>query len=336
MRIGVPLLQYAPAKGGFPLGFGESSSIGLADPVTGHGYALAFRNATDAGLVPFADPVSARNFAQRFGFNTQFDQAGTVVVEMAYRLVDAPPSVQGRDVLRADILTARLITQTGQPVYDFGATAASRSTVARNADGTSELPVLKSVDVQGFHLGMSEEEAEALAGRGWKTERGGAGFDMALFFNNLGAGSPDYAACADVVFGSPDQQAYFAGVSTLPTYSDCAALTFEPGSGQRHADARLVTAVTTRQRLSGTSTEALLGAVKAKYGPPLYTRNDGTNLDWVGRDPANRDGAPVEIIADVRPDNGGSSLLLTVQEKPYQDPRPKPAAPAPAATAPKL
>ena len=103
MRIGVPVLQYAPAKGGFPLGFGESSSIGLADPVTGHGYALAFRNAADVALVPFADPTSARDFSQRFGFNTQFDQAGTAVLEMAYRLVDAPPSVQGRDVLRADI-----------------------------------------------------------------------------------------------------------------------------------------------------------------------------------------------------------------------------------------
>ena len=111
----------------------------------------------------------------------------------------------------------------------------------------------------------------------------------------------------------------------------------DPFAGVRlDPDARPVTAVTTRQRLSGTSAEALLGAVKAKYGPPLYTRNDGTNLDWVGRDPANRDGAPVEIIADVRPDNGGSSLLLTVWEKPYQDPRPKPAAPAPAALAPKL
>ena len=208
--------------------------------------------------------------------------------------------------------------------------------MARNADGTSELPVLKSVDVQGFHLGMSEAEADALAGRGWTTERGGAGFDMALFFNNLGAGPPDYAACSDVVFGSPSQQAYFAGVSTLPTFSDCAALTFEPGSGARHTIARAVTGVTTQQRLLGTSAEVLLGAVKANYGPPLYTRNGGTNLDWVGRDPANRDGAPVEIIADVRPDNGGSSLLLTVQEKPYQDPRPKPPAPVPAATAPKL
>lgn len=336
MRIGVPLLQYAPAKGGFPLGFGESSSIGLADPVTGHGYALAFRNAADAGLVPFADPSSARNFAQRFGFNTQFDQAGTVVLEMAYRLVDAPPSVQGRDVLRADILTARLITQTGQPVYDFGGTAASKTTVARNADGTSELPVLKSVDVQGFHIGMSEAEADALAGRGWKTKRGGGEFDTALFFNGLGAGSPDYAACADVVFGSPDQQAYFAGVSAPPKYSDCVAMTFEPGSGQRHVDARPVIAVTAQQRLSGTSAEVLLGAVKAKYGAPLYTRNGGMNLDWVGRNPANLDGAPVEIIADVRPDNGGGSLLLTVWEKPYQDTRPKPAAPAPASLAPKL
>ena len=336
MRIGVPVLQYDPAKGGFPLGFGDSSSIALSDPVTYHGYALAFRNAADMSFIPFADPSSARNFSQRYGFNTQNQQAGTAVLEMAYRLVDAPPSVQGRDVLRADILTARLVTQTGQPIHDFGATMASKTAVARNADGTTDLPVLKSVDVQGFHVGMPEAEADALASRGWKTKRGGAGLDMALFFNNLSAGSPDYAACGGVVFGSPDQAAYFAGISSLPTYSDCVAMTYEPGSGERHSDARASTALTAQQHLSGTSAKALLGAVKAKYGPPLYARNGGTNLDWVGRDPAHRESPPLEIIADVRADTGGGGYVLTVQEKPYQDPRPKPAASAPIATVPKL
>ncbi len=336
MRIGVPVEQYDPSKGGFPLGFGEGARIGVSDPVTYHSYSLAFRNAADVAFIPLPDPVSAKNFAQRFSFSTQNPQAGSAVLEMAYRLVDAPPSVQGQDVLRADILTARLITQTGQPILDFGATQASRTTVSRNADGTSELPVLKSVDVQGFRVGMPAAEAEALGSRGWKAKRGGADFDMELFFNGLSAGSPDYAACGTVVFGSPDQAAYFAGVSTLPTYSDCVAVTFEPGSHERRSDARTITGLTAQQRLSGTSADALLGAVKAKYGLPLYTRNGGTNLDWVGRDPANRDGLPIEIIADVRPGEDVGSFLLTIQEKPYQDPRPKPAAPPLAVAAPKL
>lgn len=285
-------------------------------------------------LIPFADPTAARNFAQRNGLNLQNPQAGSAALEVAYRLVDTPPSVQGQDVVRADILAARLISQqTGQAIFDFGATAASKMAVARNPDGTSEQQVLQAADVQGFHLGMTAAEVDALATRGWKTLRGGRGTDEALYFNNLASGSPGWAVCGDISFGAADLQASFAGLATPPTFSDCVAFKFEPGKATLAPDTRKVVAIATEQHIGGTA-DAVLTALKAKYGAPLYTRNGGTNLVWIGRSPGTPDGLPLEIVANVVNGGaaGGREVVLTVSEEPFQDTRPRPAAtPAPAA-----
>ncbi len=341
MRVGVPVQQYDGDKGGYPVGFGDTSRIGLTDPVTYHALGLMFRNATDVATIPVPDATAARNLAQRNAFDTRSTQASQAVLQMAFRLVDAPPSLQGQDVLRADILSARILSQTGQVIHDFGPLSASTVAVSRNADGTSEQPVLKSADLQGFHVGMTAAEADALGKRGWRTMRGGAGSDEALYFNGLGAANPSYATCADVTFGFPDQQAYFSGAASAPKYTDCVAIKFAPGGRATGNDAaRRVIGVVTQQHLPGSAPETLAAAVKAKYGTPLYTRNNGSgvNLAWVGRDPGSMDSPPVEIEADVSvpPYAADHDVLLTIKETAYQDPRPKPAAaPAPAA-APKL
>ncbi len=304
MRIGVPIQQYDADKGGYPVGFGDTSRIGLTDPVTYHALSLMFRNATDVATIPVPDATAARNLAQRNAFDTHSAQASQGVLQMSYRLVDAPPSLQGQDVLRADVLSARVLSQAGQVVHDFGSLAASAVAVSRNADGTSEQPVLKSADLQGFHVGMTAAEADALGTRGWKAVRGGAGSDEALYFNGLQAASPDYATCADVTFGFPDQQSYFTGAVGAPTYTDCVAVKFAPGSrGSGDAAARRVVGVVTQQRLPGTATESLATAVKVKYGTPLYTRNNGNgvNLAWVGRDPVRWTRSRADRSRRVRP-----------------------------------
>ncbi len=337
MKVGVPVQQYEPGKGGFPLQFGSGARIGFADPVNYHGYFLNFRNADDVSVIPFPDPTAARNFAQRYGLNLQNPQAGTAVLEVAFRLVDTPPSVQGQDVIRADILSARLLSQTGQPMFDFGATAASKVAVSRNADGTSEQPVLKTADVQGFRLGMTAAEVDALASRGWKTVRGGRGTDEALYFNDLAAGSPGWAVCGDITFGAADLQAAFVGLAVPPTFSDCIAVKFEPGMAGTDPDGRKVVAIAAEQHISGTP-DAVLGAVKAKYGAPLYVRNGGSNLAWIGRNPGLPDSPPLEIVANaaVGGPQAPRQVVLTLQEKVFQDTRIKPTVVPAAPSGPKL
>ena len=99
---------------------------------------------------------------------------------------------------------------------------------------------------------------------------------------------------------------------------------------------RKVDTLVSRQHLGAADPGKLLEALRAKYGAPVYVRNNGTDLVWLGRDPTRPDASPLQITADVHGEitaNGSHETVLDVGEKPYADPRPKPVVQATAAAA---
>jgi len=335
MQIGVPVQQYDPARQGYEIGFNEGSQIGMSDPVNYHSYNLAFRNAGDVNFLPIGDSTAARNFSQRNGFSTQGDMAGQAAIQIAFRLADAPPTLgRGQDTVRADILAARLVSQTGSVLYDFGNTAAANSSPTRSADGVSNSPMLKAVDTQGFRVGMTSAEAEALGTRGFKVKLGQQGASVLAFFNGLKVATPTWARCGNLEFGFQDYMARAQGGAPPPIFVDCVAVKVEAGSG---GTSQTVTAVSSEQHLAS-DPASLLAALRGKYGPPTYVRNNGSNLVWVGRDPAHPDAPASQIVADVsqQGQDGARETLLSVVVTSYEDPHPK-APPAPTVSAaPKL
>jgi len=329
MRLDVPLRQYDGERQRYPIGFGESSQIGLSDPMTGHSYALAFRNADDLSFVRVSDGMAVRNFAQRFRFSTQGDSAGAAL-EVAYRLMDAPPRLGGgADTVRADILAARLLTQNGQLIYNFGPTKAFAQGPARGADSVPGPTVLKAVDTQGFRVGVPFTEADGLGTRGWKVKVGGNEHDgTAQHYNGLAqpAAQPPmaWATCGEIEFGVPDFAACSMGGGRIPAFADCAAVKTKPQPGGANA----IVGVSTEQFLAGADLETLPMALRAKYEPPSYVRNNGTNLVWAGRDPVQVENAQVQVTADVQKIGQGTEarVQMTVDIRPYVDPTPKPAA----------
>ena len=100
--------------------------------------------------------------------------------------------------------------------------------------------------------------------------------------------------------------------------------------------ARKVDTLVSRQHLGMADSAKLLEALRAKYGSPVYVRNDGTDLVWLGHDPSRLDASPLQITADVHDEptaSGAHQTVLDVSEKPYADPHPKPAVQAAAAAA---
>ena len=335
MQIGVPVTQYDSARQGYEIGFSEGSQIRMSDPVNYHTYMLAFRNAGDVNFLPIGDSTAARNFSQRNGFSTQDDMAGQAAIQIAFRLADAPPTLGGgQDTVRADILAARLISQTGAVLYDFGNTAAARSSPTRRADGVSNSPVLKAADTQDFRVGMTSAEAEALGTRGFNVKLGVQGASVLAFFNGLKVVAPTWARCGDLEFGFQDCMAKVQGGVRPPSFVDCVAVKVEADDSN---PVQKVTAVASEQHLAF-DPATLLGALRGKCGPPTYVRNEGSNLVWVGRDPANPDSPASQVLADVRQqgqDNARETVLVVIVT-PYEDPHPKaPSAPTVSA-APKL
>lgn len=337
LRLRVPLMQYDSSKQGYAVGLGPDATIELADPVTFQRYGLQFRNTEEAGFVPVGDATAARNFSQRFGLDTQGNQAGEAVAEIAFRLGDAPPAVGTYvNVIRADILAARLVTRDGRPMFDFGTTRAATAAPGRPASGAAQQPVLKAVDIQGLRLGMPMAEADGVASRGWTTKVGTPGTGAFLYFNELRNPQGQWAVCDTIEVGIPDLLATSMGIATPPSYRDCIGYKLSRDGSGRVEDR--VEAVAARQILAGVEPASLLSALREKYGAPTYVQNGGNHLLWVGRDPAHPDAAPVQIEADVGATGQGTqrAAVLSVHLARYVDPRPKDQpAPAPA-TGPKL
>ena len=338
LRIGTRLRQYDAQRGGYSTGLNPDAYVPLADPVTGKGYALEFRNADDISFAPVGDAQAARNFAQRHGFSTQADTAGDVSLEFVVRLAEAPPAVgSNQTVVRADILAARVLAR-GQLVWDFGPTVAGRVPAQQVSQGT--VPVLKAADVQGIRVGMPVEEGSGIASRTYPTKRWQDG-SGGRWFRDI---NPD----AEPPTGTLNREkAVRCGTDPLSLREATLRMQFDGRIGDEpvadvseaclgyDAEGGRVSRVVSGQRLSGSTADAVRTSLVAKYGPATYSRNGGRVLQWIGRDPLRSDGAPVSLTVrlDSRPAGG---IVLAVTAEPYADPNVSKPPIAPTPSAPRL
>lgn len=337
VRLRTELRQYDTARGGYALALGEDSFIPVRDPASFKDYGLQFRNTGDVNFIQMGDAAAARAFTERNRLNNQNPLAGVVVLQMAFRLTDAPPAVdQGGPLLvRADILAARVLNETtGAVIHDFGLTQSARSPVAPSAgNAAGEQAVLKAADVQGLRLGMSQAEAEAIASRGWTTRRGSQQDGQVLWFNELQTRQGDWAVCGDITNGFPPPMDLMVGVSP-PSYRDCVGYGFARVGASNGPYGDRVGQVAAQQFLAGGDAGTLRRALEEKYGKPTYVRGGGSDLVWVGRDPSKPDGEQVKVEALIGTENGqatGNRVVLQISLTPYADPRrPKPVAAQPA------
>ena len=342
LRLATNLRQYDAARQGYPTGLDPEAFIPMQDPVNHRPFGLQFRNLDDIAFLPMGNVTAARNFAQRHRLSTQYDIAGEAVLELAYRLVEAPPAIGAdRTIVRGDILAARLVTRSGQPIWEFGPTAASRS-APQPAQVPGSVPVLKAADVQGIRIGMPRAEASGITSRDYPlndpTERlGGSGRwfrgaqmqGVRVPMCGLDAGltgNGTYSAAMAILTGEGNGRAVVADESE-------ACLGFDIGSPMKPAET--VTRVTSGQRLAGQTPDAVRQALIGKYGPPTYTREGGKVLQWIGRDPARPDGGAVAIVAQIEPRQGGG-VVLAVESAVYVDPRPRQGPSPTTPTAPRL
>ena len=328
MRLGTQLRQYDGARGGYPLGLSPESFVPVADPATFQQFGLQFRNAEEVAFLPVGDVTAARNLAQRHGLSTQYENAGDVVAELAFRLAEAPPAVDGgTTIVRADVVAARVLTRTGQPMWDFGPTAAGRAPTPQ-ATVPGAQAALKVADVQGIRVGMPVAEGVGLASRAYPMGQGRRWFrdikpDAASSGPNLG--TANQVRCGlDPLSLNDEMMRRQMGESTEVTVSDAseACVGIDAAERKDSGEPELVGRVTSGQRLGGATVEAVRQALVEKYGPPTYTRGGGRVLQWIGRDPARTDEGQVSLTAriDARRDGG---VLLGVEAVPYVDPNPR-------------
>ena len=342
MRLGTQLRQYDGARGGYPLGLSPESFVPVNDPATYQQFGLQFRNSEEVAFLPVGDVTAARNFAQRYGLSTQYENAGDVVAEFAFRLAEAPPAVDGgTTIVRADIVAARVLTRTGQPMWDFGPTAAGR-VPALQAAAPGAQPMLKAADVQGVRVGMPMAEGTGIASRAYPTGQGGRWFrnlkpDAASSSSNLG--TDKQVRCGlDPLSLNDEMMRRQLGESTDTTVATAseACVGIDEDQKVTPGAAPMIARVTSGQLLEGTTVEVVRQALMEKYGSPTYTRGGGQVLRWIGRDPARVDGGLVSVTAriDTRREGG---VLLGVEAVPYVDPNPRSApVPASAPSAPRL
>ena len=342
MRLGTQLRQYDGSRAGYPLGLSPESFVPVNDPATYQQFGLQFRNSEEVGFLPVGDVTAARNFAQRYGLSTQYENAGDVVAELVFRLAEAPPAVDGgTTIVRADIVAARVLTRNGQPMWDFGPTAAGRAPAPQAAVPGAQ-PTLKAADVQGIRVGMPVAEGAGIASRAYTTGQGRRWFrelkpNAASSSSNLGT-NKEVRCGLDPLSISDEMMRRQMGESTDATVSDAseACVGIDAAERKDSGEPELIGRVTSGQRLGGASSEAVRQALMEKYGPPTYTRGGGQVLQWIGRDPARTDGGEVSVTARIDPRREGG-VLLGVEATPYVDPNPR-AAPMPvsAPSAPRL
>ena len=205
VRLNVEIRQYDADRGGYTLPLSEDSFIRITNPATFKEYGLQFRNPGDVSIVPIADPTAARAFAAKSRLNMEGLLAGYGTLQIAFRLVEAPPALDTNEppMVRADIISARLLNNSGAVIYDFGLTPAARSAASWSSTEVPGQPVLKAADVQGMRLGMTGAEAEAIAAKGWTTKRGSQQTGQKLWFNDLEVRQGNWAVCGDLTNDVP-------------------------------------------------------------------------------------------------------------------------------------
>lgn len=345
MRVGTQLRQYDGQRGGYPISLNPEAYISISDPVTSRPFGLQFRNVEDIAVVPVGDTTAARNFAQRHGLNTQYEIAGDVVLELAIRLIEAPPAIaSGITIVRADIAAARISTRNNQPMWDFGLTSAGRAP-APTAAAPGSMPILKAADIQGVRVGMPAAEAAGIASRAYPTERyrsdqGGRWYrNITPGADRGGFNNTDIRCGLDAVSAYDAAMSFAQGgsLSDIPVADVSeACFGYDAAMGDGIVPRGMIARISSGQRLPGATFEVVRQALTEKYGTPTYTRQEGRTLQWIGRDPGRQDGSLVAITARIEARQGGG-VVLGVDAAAYVDPIQRRApVPASAPSAPRL
>lgn len=325
VRLGTLLNQYSSERGGYTMNLSEDSFIRMVDPATSKEYGLKLRNSDESNFIAVGDPNAARAFAERTKLDTHGLIASTVVLQMAIRLAGAPPALDtgAPPMVNADVLSARVLRTDGSVIYDFGITPTARRIVAGTSAEPAGPTMLKATDVQGMRLGMSQAEAEGVASRGWTTKRGSQQLGQVLWFNNLQAREDDWAVCGDITNGFPPPMDHMVGAPP-PSFKDCIGYSLARVGATNSPFGDRVGQVGAQQFLAEGDATTLRKALEEKYGKPTVVRGGGSDLAWVGRDPAKPEGDMIKIEAKLGQENGSSAqnrLVLQILMEPYVDPR---------------
>ncbi|MCE2575252.1 hypothetical protein [Komagataeibacter sp. FNDCR2] len=323
VRIGVQLLQYQVDNQAYMVDFGESSYIPVEDNIIFHQYGIQFRNRAAIAQVPMTVP-QAEAFAKRFNLSTtQGSDAGYVVLELAYHLDSVPPSLEenGPSMVNAVIVAGRLLTQSGQEMYNFPIDAVPMPSIPST---------LKAADIQGIGLTTSTDAALSAGKAGWTKQLGS--FEdggIVLLFNGLantsktlaqqyprmvGASATskppaEWAICAGREIGREDFDARAQGEEP-PAFENCMALDGKSGH---------LTRIASEQHLANDiDTAGLRARLDAKYGPPISIENDGDLRIWLGHDPADPSGPEVEITAEINGISPNRNLVVSATQ--YNEP----------------
>lgn len=321
LRMNAEIQQYSAARGGYALPLAEDSFIPILDSGSAKQYGVKFSNTDEVNFIPVGDATAARAFAARTNLNTQGSYVGSGVLQMAFRLVSAPPALDGGPpMVQANILAARVMSRTGTVIYDFGLTpTARRPAVSAEASGPT---VLKAADVQGLRLGMPQAEADAIGSRGWTTKLGSQQAGQTLWFNDLQAHKGEWAVCGKLTNSAPDPMDYMVDAPP-PAFKDCISYGFAHVGASNGPFGTLVSEISAQQFLTSNNVTSIRSTLEDKYGKPTIVRNGGGDLVWIGRDPTRPDDAPVKIEAMMGQENGASAqnrLVLQMSIVSYVDP----------------
>lgn len=167
LRIRTEWLQYDSERGGYPLSFSDTVGVRIGDPVHASfaNYQLTFTNIGAYNFIALPDRQVAQDFAARYGFDTHADTAANVILEVVFRLVDAPPGADSQTaVIRARILAGRIVSSQGQLIQAFPSdqVVLSAATVPGAALGP-HLDTVKADTIQNIRIGMPQADAAARA-----------------------------------------------------------------------------------------------------------------------------------------------------------------------------
>lgn len=159
MRVNDAISDYDHQRGEFSV---TLFTPGYYVPVSalGQQYQLVFANAESARPIPMPKE-EARDF------DIALAQLGrSVTNEMRFRVIgrgDPAGAVTGQRVIRAEILSSRLLDRSGNVVWSPNVAPITAASSGRNgveADGPPAFD-LNAVDVAGFHIGVKGDDLEA-------------------------------------------------------------------------------------------------------------------------------------------------------------------------------
>ena len=151
---------------------------------------------------------------------------------------------------------------------------------------------------------------EQITARGWTMKRGSQQDGQVLWFNDIQTRQGDWAVCGSITNSFPPLMDLMVGASP-PSYRDCVGYSFARVGASNGPNGGRVGQVAAQQFLSGGEASTLRRALEEKYGKPTYVRG-GSDLVWVGRDPAKPDGEPVKIEALTGTENGQAAVNRVV------------------------